>query len=159
MKDYYPYPKRDAVKNYFPMPNEIFALGLEGGEILVYTYLMCREDRKTFKCYPSYKTIGEAVGMSKNTVKKICGRSGGETVDRNRTDTDHCEKRTQAQRQFALYDPPHRRSYAVSLRETTAQSRGRTGTVETSFCTGKVRSQAHKNSSLILRPKVLQEKA
>ena len=64
------YPKRDAVKNYFPMPNEIFALGLEGGEILVYTYLMYREDRKTFKCHPSYKTIGEAVGMSKNTVKK-----------------------------------------------------------------------------------------
>ena len=64
------YPKRDAVKNYFPLPNEIFALGLEGGEILVYTYLMYCEDRKTFKCHPSYKTIGEAVGMSKNTVKK-----------------------------------------------------------------------------------------
>ena len=64
------YPKRDAVKNYFPLPNEIFSLGLSGGEILVYTYLMYREDRKTFQCHPSYKTIGEAVGMSKNTVKK-----------------------------------------------------------------------------------------
>ena len=64
------YPKRDAVKNYFPLPNEIFSLGLCGGEILVYTYLMYREDRKTFQCNPSYKTIGEAVGMSKNTVKK-----------------------------------------------------------------------------------------
>jgi DNA-binding transcriptional regulator YhcF (GntR family) len=28
------------------------------------------EDRKTFQCYPSYNTIGTAVGMSKNTVKK-----------------------------------------------------------------------------------------
>ena len=64
------YPKRDAVKNYFSLPNEIFSLGLSGGEILVYTYLMYREDRKTFQCYPSYKTIGEAVGMSSNTVKK-----------------------------------------------------------------------------------------
>ena len=64
------YPKRDAVKNYFPLPNEIFSLGLVGGEILVYTYLMYCEDRKTFQCHPSYKTIGEAVGMSNNTVKK-----------------------------------------------------------------------------------------
>ena len=64
------YPKRDAVKHYFPLPNEIFSLELSGGEILVYTYLMYREDRKTFQCHPSYKTIGEAVGMSKNTVKK-----------------------------------------------------------------------------------------
>ena len=64
------YPKRDAVKNYFPLPNEIFSLGLSGGEILVYTYLMYREDRETFQCHPTYKTIGEAVGMSNNTVKK-----------------------------------------------------------------------------------------
>lgn len=28
------------------------------------------EDRKTFQCHPSYATIGEATGMSKNTVKK-----------------------------------------------------------------------------------------
>ena len=64
------YPKRDAVKNYFSLPNEIFSLGLSGGEILVYAYLMYREDRKNFHCHPSYRTIGNAVGMSKNTVKK-----------------------------------------------------------------------------------------
>jgi DNA-binding MarR family transcriptional regulator len=28
------------------------------------------EDRKTFQCHPSYTTIGNATGMSKNTVKK-----------------------------------------------------------------------------------------
>lgn len=28
------------------------------------------EDRKTYQCYPSYTTIGEAVGMSKKTVAK-----------------------------------------------------------------------------------------
>ena len=42
MKNYYPYPKRDAVKNYFPLPNEIFTLGLSAGEIAVYAYLLYR---------------------------------------------------------------------------------------------------------------------
>ena len=64
------YPKRDAVKNYFPLPNEIFCLDLSAGEIAVHAYLMFCEDRKTFQCHPSYKTIGFAVGLSKNTVKK-----------------------------------------------------------------------------------------
>ena len=45
-------------------------LNLSAGEIAVYAYLLYREDRKTFRCYPSYKTIGDAVGMSRNTVKK-----------------------------------------------------------------------------------------
>ena len=64
------YPKRDAIWDYFPLPNEIFSLGLSTGEIAVYAYLMYCEDRKTFQCHPSYKTIGNAVGMSKNTVRK-----------------------------------------------------------------------------------------
>ena len=54
----------------FPVPNEIFILGLTDGEILVYTFLMRCEDRKTFKCHPSYATICEAIGRSKNSVKK-----------------------------------------------------------------------------------------
>lgn len=61
---------RNALKNYFPLPNEIFSLGLYSGEISVYAYLMYLEDRKTFKCYPSYKTIGRALKMSRNTVRK-----------------------------------------------------------------------------------------
>ena len=64
------YPKRDALKDYFPVPNEIFCLGLSSGEIAVYAYLLRCENRKTFQCHPSYKTIGNAVSMSKNTVKK-----------------------------------------------------------------------------------------
>ena len=56
--------------NYFPMPNEIFCLGLNSGEIAVYVYLMFCENRKTFQCYPSYNTIGKALDMSKNTVMK-----------------------------------------------------------------------------------------
>ena len=64
------YAKRDAVKNHFPMPNEIFSLGLTAGEISVYSFLMSCEDRKTFQCHPSYKTIGRALQMSSNTVRK-----------------------------------------------------------------------------------------
>ena len=52
------------------MPNEIFQLGLTPGELAVYAFLMRCENRKTYQCYPSYRTIGEAVGMSRNTVKK-----------------------------------------------------------------------------------------
>ena len=59
-----------AKGKFFPLPQRIFSLGLSSGEILVYAYLLYREDRKTFKCHPSYAAIGEAVGMSKNTVKK-----------------------------------------------------------------------------------------
>ena len=70
MKKYYPYPERDAIKNYFPMPNEICSLGLSSGEISVYSFLMSCEGRKTFQCHPSYKTIGKALHMSPNTVKK-----------------------------------------------------------------------------------------
>lgn len=62
--------KRDAVKNYFPLPNETFCLNLSHGEIAVYSYLLYRENRKTFQCHPSYKTIGNALKMSRNTVSK-----------------------------------------------------------------------------------------
>ena len=42
------WPKRDPVKNYFPLPNEIFSLGLSAGAIAVYGFLQigrasCRE--------------------------------------------------------------------------------------------------------------------
>lgn len=67
---YKQYPKRDAIENYFPLPNEIFCLGLSAGEIAVYDYLMYCEDRKNFQCHPSFRTIGRAVGLSRNTVKK-----------------------------------------------------------------------------------------
>ena len=67
---FHPWPKRDPVKNYFPLPKEVFSLGLRSGEILVYAYLLYCEDRKTYQCWPSYRTIGKAVGMSPNTVRK-----------------------------------------------------------------------------------------
>ena len=64
------WPKREPLKHFFPVPNEIFILGLSPGEIAVYCYLLRTEDRQTFQCYPSYEAIGKAVGVSKNTVAK-----------------------------------------------------------------------------------------
>ena len=56
--------------NFFLMPNEVFLLGLSPGELVVYSYLKRCENRKTHQCWPSYKTIGRAVRMSENTVRK-----------------------------------------------------------------------------------------
>ena len=67
---YNKWPKRSAEKNYFMVPNEIFGIGLDFREISLYTYLLRCENRDTYQCYPSYKTIGKAVGMSENTVRK-----------------------------------------------------------------------------------------
>nr|WP_325237947.1 hypothetical protein [uncultured Oscillibacter sp.] len=70
MKKYDLYSKRDPAKNFSPLPNEVFYLGLSYGAIAVYGYLMHIEDRKTFQSYAGYNTIGRAVKMSANTVLK-----------------------------------------------------------------------------------------
>ena len=62
--------KQRSNGNFFSLPNEIFLLGLCPGELAVYSYLRRCEDRGTHQCWPSYKTIGKAVGMSENTVRK-----------------------------------------------------------------------------------------
>ena len=56
------------------MPNIIFDLGLTAEEIAIYAFLLRCEDRRTFTCYPSLKTIGRAIGKSKNTVIKYVRR-------------------------------------------------------------------------------------
>ena len=70
MKTFRPYPKRDPKGDYFPLPNEIFLFDLSPGELAVYDFLMRCENRKTYQCHPSYGTIGEAIGRSKNSVRK-----------------------------------------------------------------------------------------
>ena len=52
------------------MPKSIFNLRLTSGEMLVNMYLLYCENRQTHQYYPSYFTIGEAIDMSNNTVKK-----------------------------------------------------------------------------------------
>ena len=62
--------KREATKYYYLVPNEVFELGLSSHEIAVYNYLLRCEDRRTYQCHPSYRTIGRAVRLSENTVRK-----------------------------------------------------------------------------------------
>ena len=68
--NYYNSNRRDRRGKYFPMPNIIFHLGLNANEIAILAFLMSIENRKTFQCHPSYATIGEACGISVNTVRK-----------------------------------------------------------------------------------------
>lgn len=67
---YHRWPKRDPNKNYSLVPNEIFNLDLCSHEIAIYDYLLRCEDRSTYQCHPSYRTIGQAVQLSENTVRK-----------------------------------------------------------------------------------------
>ena len=64
------WPARDPVRDYYPLPKEIFSLGLSAAEIAIYAYLLFCEDRQTFQCWPSYRKISEAVGLSPNTIRK-----------------------------------------------------------------------------------------
>ncbi len=80
-------PRRTPHGNYFPVPNEVFLLGLAPGELSVYSYLLCCADRKTNQCWPSYQAIGRATHMSKNTVRKyVCA-----LVDRGLIATEETE--------------------------------------------------------------------
>ena len=47
-----------------------FSLDLSSGALAVYSYLLYCEGRKTYQCHPSYRSIGKAVCMSVNTVRK-----------------------------------------------------------------------------------------
>ena len=62
--------KRDPIKNYFPLPNELYDLNLSRGAIVVYGFLLRCENRKTYQCLLSYREIGEGVGMCVTTVRK-----------------------------------------------------------------------------------------
>ena len=75
-----PYVKKDTIKNFFPVPNAVFDLGLHHMEINIYAYLLRIEDRRTYQCIVSYPTIARKLGISVNTVAKYAlltrGRAG-----------------------------------------------------------------------------------
>lgn len=54
--------------------NEIFSLHLTTGELAVYALLLRLENRETYECWPSYETIGKAIGKSKSSVKRYVAR-------------------------------------------------------------------------------------
>ena len=63
--------QQHKLSNQFILSNYVMQLGLSATALAIYCYLMYIEDRKTFQCYPSYKTIGKALDIkSKGTVAK-----------------------------------------------------------------------------------------
>lgn len=54
----------------FPLPDDVFQLGLKAGNLLIYTYLQYQKGARSRQCYPSHATIGKAVGVSRKTVQK-----------------------------------------------------------------------------------------
>ena len=83
--------------NFFSLPNEIFLLGLNAGELAVYSFLRRCENRKTRQCWPSVKTIGKAVNMSGNTVRKYMS-TGGAGSYHHRTHYGHHQVQRLAKR-------------------------------------------------------------
>lgn len=61
---------KNASKNFFSLPNELFFLDIGHGAITVYAYLLYCEDRRTHQCHPSYRTIAAAVHLTAATVMK-----------------------------------------------------------------------------------------
>ena len=53
-------------EKFFSLPDEVFHLNLGCAAIAIYAFLLYRENRKTYRCTPSYKTIGQAIGASNN---------------------------------------------------------------------------------------------
>ena len=60
----------EVLEAVFPLPNAVFQLGLKAGELLVYIYLHYQKGVRSGQCWPSYATIGAAVGMGRKTVQK-----------------------------------------------------------------------------------------
>ena len=53
---------------YFAIRQDIFEIGLQAKEIIVYSYL-CSVANQDMECYPSIKTIAASCSMSETTVK------------------------------------------------------------------------------------------
>ena len=84
--------KYGSPQSTFPVPNGIFILGLCPGELAVYAFLLHCENHKTHQCWPSYKTIGKAVNLSENTVRKhVCS-----LVDKGIIQTENTSVMTKA---------------------------------------------------------------
>lgn len=64
----YLYNQQNKLRNQFIMPNQIMQLDLNATSLAIYFYLRYIEDRKTYQCYPSYRTIGKALNIKSITT-------------------------------------------------------------------------------------------
>ena len=127
--------QNNKTKNFTPLPNEIFSLHLSTGELATYAVLMRLEDPRTYECWPSYETIGKAIGKSKSSVKRyVAGlvEKGLITVAPTSVIMRNGLKK---KRQPALSHSPHPRGGGVVHPASAAPRRSRrratSGTAET----------------------------
>ena len=64
----YLYNQQNKLRNQFIIPNQIMQLDLNATALAIYFYLRYIEDRKTYQCYPSYRTIGKALKIKSITT-------------------------------------------------------------------------------------------
>ena len=64
----YLYNQQNKFGNCFILPNYIMQIDLSPLARLIYLYLVYIEDRKTYQCYPSYRTIGKALNIKSITT-------------------------------------------------------------------------------------------
>ena len=64
----YLYNQQNKFGNCFILPNSIMQLDISPLARLIYFYLIYIEDRKTYQCYPSYRTIGKALKIKSITT-------------------------------------------------------------------------------------------
>ena len=60
----------DPGQNSFPLPHEVFELGLEQGALLVYVYLVCHKSLKHTPNALSCAIVSKAVGLCEKTVRR-----------------------------------------------------------------------------------------
>ena len=66
--------RQELKGNYFITPNVVFDLHLHAYELVIYSYLLRIEDRKTYECLTSYSKIAKKLGLSINTVAKYVSK-------------------------------------------------------------------------------------
>ena len=66
--------RQELKGNYFITPNIVFDLHLHAYELVIYSYLLRIEDRKTYESLTSYSKIAKKLGLSINTVAKYVRR-------------------------------------------------------------------------------------
>ena len=64
----YLYNQQNKLRNQFIMPIQIMQLDLNATALAIYFYLRYIEDRKTYQCYPSYRTIGKSRNIKSITT-------------------------------------------------------------------------------------------
>lgn len=103
-----PYVKKDTIKNFFPVPNAVFDLGLHHMEISIYAYLLRIEDRRTYPMYCQLSYYRKEAGHLGQYGGEVRCCAGGTWPYPHRAHGDHHQRWTQAQRLSQVYHPANK---------------------------------------------------